>query len=221
MPRFSTGTRFLRAQRGPRPVRARLGAGGHRKGHPRPRQPHPCPALRPRPASRPVTEGTRRSALLPGRQPKSRAGAHSGANEAGPPTAVVPDGLARTPSPTKAGSAAHRQRSSQAGTTVGSSQAGTTAAPSRCGFADVRACSLLYSDGGGRRKSRTHRAPPREVASEEAARPPGLTAPCEVLFLWETGRLEAFSLTWEARLTFSEIPPQEKQKCSVPEAEFT
>lgn len=115
-------------------------------------------------------------------------------------------------SPTKAGSAAHRQRSSQAG---------TTAAPSRCGFAGVRACSLLYSDGGGRRKSRTHRAPPREVASEEAARPPGLTAPCEVLFLWETGRLEAFSLTWEARLTFSEIPPQEKQKCSVPEAEFT
>lgn len=90
-----------------------------------------------------------------------------------------------------------------------------------CGFADVRACSLLYADGGGRRKSRTHRAPPREVASEEAARPPGLTAPCEVLFLWETGRLEAFSLTWEARLTFSEIPPQEKQKCSVPEAEFT
>lgn len=92
MPRFSTGTRFLRAQRGPRPVRARLGAGGHRKGHPRPRQPHPCPALRPRPASRPVTEGTRRSALLPGRKPKSRAGAHSGANEAGPPTAVVADG---------------------------------------------------------------------------------------------------------------------------------
>lgn len=42
-----------------------------------------------------------------------------------------------------------------------------------CGFADVRACSLLCSDGGGRRKSRTHRAPPREVASEEAARPHG------------------------------------------------
>lgn len=92
MPRFSTGARFLRAQRGPRPVRARLGAGRHRKGHPRPRQPHPCPAPRPRPASRPVTEGTRRSALLPGRKPKSRAGAHSGANEAGPPTAVVADG---------------------------------------------------------------------------------------------------------------------------------
>lgn len=212
MPRFSTGARFLRAQRGPRPVRARLGAGGHRKGHPRPRQPHPCPALRPRPASRPVTEGTRRSALLPGRKPKSRAGAHSGANEAGPPTAVVADGHRSHAVPDEGGQ--HRAPAAQL---AGWHHRGSFP----CGFADVRACSLLYSDGGGRRKSRTHRAPPREVASEEAARPPGLTAPCEVLFLWETGRLEAFSLTWEARLTFSEIPPQEKQKCSVPEAEFT
>lgn len=220
MPRFSTGARFLRAQRGPRPVRARLGAGGHRKGHPRPRQPHPCPAPRPRPASRPVTEGTRRSALLPGRKPKSRAGAHSGANEAAPPTAVVADGLAhavpdeggqrRAPAAQLAGWHHRRQL-------AGWHHRGSFP----CGFADVRACSLLYSDEGGRGKSRTHRAPPREVASEEAARPPGLTAPCEVLFLWETGRLEAFSLTREARLTFSEIPPQEKQKCSVPEAEFT
>ena len=50
---------------------------------------------------------------------------------------------------------------------------------------------------------------------------PSLAIPCEILFLWETFNLEAFSLMWEPRLTFSEIPPQEKQKCSVPEAEFT
>lgn len=163
MPRFSTGTRFLRAQRGPRPVRARLGAGGHRKGHPRPRQPHPCPALRPRPASRPVTEGTRRSALLPGRKPKSRAGAHSGANEAGPPTAVVADRCPRRRRAAQLAGWHHRRQ------LAGWHHRGSFP----CGFADVRACSLLYSDGGGRRKSRTHRAPPREVASEEAARPHG------------------------------------------------
>lgn len=79
----------------------------------------------------------------------------------------------------------------------------------RRGRAEKKPNAPSTTEGGGFRGGRP------------AARPPGLTAPCEVLFLWETGRLEAFSLTWEARLTFSEIPPQEKQKCSVPEAEFT
>lgn len=50
---------------------------------------------------------------------------------------------------------------------------------------------------------------------------PTLTIPCEILFLWETFNLEAFSLMWEPRLTFSEILLQEKQKCSVQEAKFT
>lgn len=50
---------------------------------------------------------------------------------------------------------------------------------------------------------------------------PSLPVPREILFLWETFNLEAFSLMWEPRLTFSEIPPQEKQKCSAPEARFT
>lgn len=49
---------------------------------------------------------------------------------------------------------------------------------------------------------------------------PSLTIPREILFLWETFNLEAFSLMWEPRLTFSEIL-QEKQKCSAQEAEFT
>lgn len=118
MPRFITGTCFPRAQRGPRPVRARLGAGRHRKGHPRPRQPHQCPALRPRPASRPVTEGTRRSALLSGpgeREPRavsrSQGQAHTLAQtKPGRPPRWSPTDVAHTPSPTKAGSAAHRRQ---------------------------------------------------------------------------------------------------------------
>lgn len=50
---------------------------------------------------------------------------------------------------------------------------------------------------------------------------PSLTIPRKILFLWETFNLEAFSLMWEPRLTFSEILLQEKQKCTVQEAEFT
>lgn len=64
-----------------------------------------------------------------------------------------------------------------------------------------------------------HTWKPSEVEFQKMV--PSLTVPRETLFLWETFNLEAFSLMWEPRLTFSEIPLQEKQKCSVPEAEFT
>lgn len=60
---------------------------------------------------------------------------------------------------------------------------------------------------------------PSEVEFEKII--PSLTIPRKILFLWETFNLEAFSLMWEPGLTFSEILPQEKQKCTVQEAEFT
>lgn len=185
MPRFSTGTRFLRAQRGPRPVRARLGAGGHRKGHPRPRQPHPCPALRPRPASRPVTEGTRRSALLPGRKPKSRAGAHSGANEAGPPTAVVADGLARTPSPTKAGSAARRLAPPSAARRLAPPRLLPGAGLPTSG----RVHCFIQTGAGGEKAERTehHRGRwlPRRPPGRPASRLPARCFSCGKLAVWK------------------------------------
>lgn len=194
MPRFSTGARFLRAQRGPRPVRARLGAGRHRKGHPRPRQPHPCPALRPRPASRPVTEGTRRSALLPGRKPKSRAGAHSGANEAGPPTAVVADGLARTPSPTKAGSAARRLAPPSAARRLAPPSAARRLAPPRllpgAGLpTSGRVHCFIQTGAGGEKAERTERHRgrwlPRRPPGRPASRLPARCFSCGKLAVWK------------------------------------
>lgn len=177
MPRFSTGARFLRAQRGPRPVRARLGAGGHRKGHPRPRQPHPCPALRPRPASRPVTEGTRRSALLPGRKPKSRAGAHSGANEAGPPTAVVADRRPRRRrAAPRTGSAARRLAPPRLLPGAGLPTSG-------------RVHCFIQTGAGGEKAERTehHRGRwlPRRPPGRPASRLPARCFSCGKLAVWK------------------------------------
>lgn len=80
-------------------------------------------------------------------------------------------------------------------------------------------CFTQNEGGGGGGGEKPEHMETSEVEFQKMV--PSLTVPRETLFLWETFNLEAFSLMWEPRLTFSEIPPQEKQKCSAPEAEFT
>ena len=79
-------------------------------------------------------------------------------------------------------------------------------------------CVYCFIQMGGCAEKREHMET-NEVESQKII--PSLTIPREILFLWETFNLEALILMWEPRLTFSEILLQEKQKCSVQEAEFT